>query len=325
MESPALAAFRRHTWGLTSGSAELVFPAIPSLAAPFTEELLLTFARMQRPYNDAQSEELREAMHRHFRRAFRASPRAQVKVQYDTDGPEAVAWRVTDMVRDEADDYRAYGSRAELPLFPAGSDPDPFRELLATLGPAPGVRCLDVGAGHGTATLALARLGHPVDAVEPVAFLASSLEQALARAKVKGMVVRGEFADGVKLPQPRYRFAVFSGMGSRFRGVSPMRRLLDRLGGVLEPKGLALVDVLLADEDVYPEPLHRELAEAAFCPLLTREQVAMAVYSTPFELVLDLHDYDHLTSEPGRGAWAAALFGAGTVPMRMHRLVYRRT
>ena len=111
-------------------------------------------------------------------------------------------------------------------------------DLAHTLGQPESTSCLDVGAGTGRNTLALARAGFRTDALEPSPALADQLEVAIRREGVSSRVIRTDFLAGrLQLPRTRYRLVVLSGVCPHFRDVEMLARLFRRLAGVLEPGG----------------------------------------------------------------------------------------
>jgi SAM-dependent methyltransferase len=80
-------------------------------------------------------------------------------------------------------------------------------ELVAALGPQPGLRWLDVGTGTGEVALRAARAGASVTALDLAPAL---IEQARAKAEAEALDVRWEVGDAQALPYADAEFDVVS-------------------------------------------------------------------------------------------------------------------
>src|SRR5262249_30800408 len=220
------------------GSGEFVFPAVPALIDHYLDVLEHTANALGRPFTDGR-ESLRRLLLEKLEWAFRRSSCSTVHVRYATTPAPSLGidWTVSAHELTLEDQYREWPRTHEPSLF--GAHPDArLMDLAHTLGPPESTSCLDVGAGTGRNTLALARAGFPTDALEPSPTLADQLEAAIRREGVSSRVIRTDFLAGrLQLPRTRYRLVVLSGVCPHFRDVEMLARLFRRLAGVLEPGG----------------------------------------------------------------------------------------
>lgn len=270
------------------GSGELVFPAVPALVDHYLDVLEHTANALGRPFSEGR-ESLRRLLLEKLEWAFRRSSSSTVSVRYATTKPPSLAidWTVSPHELTLEDQYRDWPRTHEPPLF--GAHPDArLMDLAHTLGPPESIGCLDVGAGTGRNTLALAREGFPTDALEPSASLADELQAAIRREGLSSRVVRADFlASRLELPRARYRLVVLSGVCPHFRDVEMLAHMFRRLAGVLEPGGVALLNAFLAVDGYTPDPAVEQVSEVAWSRAFTREDLARAATGLPLTLVSD--------------------------------------
>ena len=319
-------ALRKRMTLHTPAEGAFLFPAIPGKVDELVDQVVGVFAAIRRPVGDEDRATLRAALLERLVTGFQESPHASVRVSYNTDEEHAgvVHWNVETFIPSAS------------PLLVEVPDTRLLR-LAAELGAPRDVSILDVGAGKGRNTLPLARLGYATDAVEPVAAVADILDERVRDEGLRVRVVRGDFWDrALYLPRPRYRLVCFSEIGSRLRGLTPVRGLFRRLADVLEPSGMALLGVFVTHAEYLPDPVTRELAENLSCPMYTREELEDAAFGLPLELVSDesvlLYEREHQDAWPPTGWYADWVSGQhvfdlpdGTPPVEMRWLVYRRT
>ncbi|AGY60083.1 class I SAM-dependent methyltransferase [Gloeobacter kilaueensis] len=233
--------------------------------------------------------------------------------------------------------YQRWSRTREGPLF--GEHPDAMAlNVAACLGEAAAAPVLDVGAGTGRNSLALARLGHPVDALELTVVLTEQLDAAVEAEGLPVRVLQGDIFDAeLALPPSSYRLVLLSEViASHFRSVDELRRLLIRACELLAPGGMLLFDVFLADPDFEPSAAAREMSQLYWCWLLTPTELQQALAGLPLVLVADeaVLDYErtHLPPElwpPTRWyvQWTSGrnLFPVvGRPPVERHWLLCRR-
>jgi len=270
------------------GSGEFVFAAVPALVDHYLQVLEHTASALGRPFSDGR-ENLRRLLLEKLEWASRRSSSSTVHVRYATSQPPnlGIDWTVSANELILEDQYRDWPRTHEPPLF--GTHPDArLMDLAHGLGPSESTSCLDVGAGTGRNTLALAREGFPTDALEPSAALADELEAAIRREGLSSRVIRADFlASRLDLPRTRYRLVVLSGVCPHFRDVEMLAHMFRRLAGVLEPGGIALLNAFVAADGYSPDPVVRQVSEVAWSRAFTRGEIARAVTGLPLTLVSD--------------------------------------
>src|SRR5262245_42698655 len=225
------ALLRRFAHRIVS-NGELVFPAVPALVDHYLDVLEHTANALGRPFGEGR-ENLRRLLLEKLEWAFRRSSASTVHVRYATKRVPSLGidWTVSAHEMTLEDQYREFVRNHEPPLF--GTHPDArLMDLARSLGPPEAISCLDVGAGTGRNTRALARAGCPVDAVEPSAVLADELEAAIRREGVSSRVIRADFLAGrLPLPRTHYRLVVLSQVCTHLRDVQMLARLFRRIAG----------------------------------------------------------------------------------------------
>jgi ectoine hydroxylase-related dioxygenase (phytanoyl-CoA dioxygenase family) len=330
-------AMAKSVQSLTAAGGEILLPALPGKVGELAQRVLATAAVAGRPFGESDAATFRQALAAHMVEQFGQSPHAWVHVKYgsDADDPTVLHWTVAPVVLPEEAAYADDGEGKGPPLL--GDVPDArLVQLAGTLGAPKEVTFLDVGAARGRNAVALARLGYPTVAVEPISEIAEALERRVAEERLAVEVVRGDFWDpGVSLPRSSYRLVSVTEPGTRLRGLTSVRALLRRLSQVLEPSGMALLHVFLARGDYVPDPATRELAEAMSSPVYTREELEDAAFGLPLELASDedalAYEREHRASwppAPWYEAWASGRhvfdLEAAACPIELRWLVYRR-
>jgi len=315
-----------------------LFPAVPGKVDDLVDQVVGVFASIRRPVGDEDRATLRAALLENLVNGFQASPHASVRVSYNTDEEQAgiVHWNVETFIPSDEAPYEIEGEGSGPPLLAEVPDARLIR-LAAELGAPRDVTILDVGAGKGRNTLPLARLGYPIDAVEPVAGAADVLDELVRKERLRVHIARGDFWDpAFELPRTHYRLVCFSAVGSRLRGLTPVRGLLRRLSDVLDPLGVGLLPVFVTHPDYVPDPVARELAENRSCPMYSREELEDAAFGLPLELVSDesvlTYEREHQDAWPPTSWYADWVSGqhvfelpGGTPPVELCWRVYRRT
>ena len=267
-------------------SGELIFPAVPALVDHYLEVLERTADALGRPFSDGR-ENVRRLLLEKLEWTFRRSSSSTVHVRYATSpAPNlGVDWTFLSHELTLQDQYRDWPRTHEPPLF--GTHPDArLMDLAHGLGPPESITCLDVGAGTGRNTLALAREGFPTDALEPSAALADELQAAIRGEGVSSRVIRADFLTSrLELPRTRYRLVVLSGVCPHFRDVEMLAHTFRRIAGVLEPGGVALLNAFLAVDGYVPDPAVEQVSEVAWSRAFTRADLASAVTGLPLTLV----------------------------------------
>ncbi len=305
--------------------AEMVFPAVPSLAEHFTDTLVDHFAALGRPFSAHEVGHLRALLTSKLREAFDASPTSSVIVEYHTadDGTLRIDYGIAAATSTLAEQFDHWVKTREAPLF--GALPDARVTAAARDLPA-SARVLDFGAGTGRNSLPLARLGLHVEAFEPSPALADLLE---ADAVKEGLSVRVTRARGALLsldgpaggPRPpaleastdlatspaiapgSFDLVVASQVTSHFRGSAELRGLLELCTSALRPGGKALITAFVTRPDYHPDSVARQLGQVFWSTFFTPAELTSALDGLPLSIAEDSDALEYERASTPAESW----------------------
>jgi SAM-dependent methyltransferase len=322
-----------------TGKGRLAFPCAPALIDPYMEKLGALFEVLGRPFTDEELKTLRQNVLGGLEYGWRASPYSLLTIAYETRPPpqSGVQYAIEARVLTMQEHYQTWVAVRQPPLFGKLADAKVL-DVAAALGPAAKVPVLDVGAGTGRNAIPLALLGHPTDAVEPVAALAGLMRKAAEEQSAAVNVIEGNILDpALALKQGHYMLAVMAEVISHFRDVGQIRRALAKLSDALAPGGTLLFNAFLAIDGYKPDPMVRQLSEIVWSCVFTRNEIAAITEDLPLALVADESTFEyekqHLPAEswPPTGWFADWSRGldifpllAGKSPVELRWLTYRR-
>jgi 2-polyprenyl-3-methyl-5-hydroxy-6-metoxy-1,4-benzoquinol methylase len=331
-------AVARHLDQRIIAQGDLAFPCIPSMLDIYMSKLAKIFEALGQPFSTEDLNTLRGLVEATLAEGYKSFPYGKVIVSYirRLDRP-GVGYNVRLKQETMADVYQDWVTDGGAPPF--GKLPDAKVLALAKeLGEPSKATILDIGAGTGRNALALARLGHPVDALEPTAVLAKVMRESVEAEKLPVMVIEADvFAPQLTFAPAGYTLVVLAEVISHFRGVEPVRQLFSKLSDAVAPGGLVLVSTFLTSDGYKPDALALEASETAWSYLFTRADLKFIVEELPFDKVSDesAHDFEkeHLPAEgwpptPWFPKWSQALdvfeLPPGKAPAELRWLVFRR-
>lgn len=322
-----------HRRAVVQGSITL--PAVPAMLDDYVTTCLATFAAIGVEFDDAQRSSLRDVLKGQLDTAFAGSPRSEIVITYDSPVGHQVNYLVKPQWASIERTYDAWVATREAPYF--GSEPD-ARVWALALDHADPKACpvLDIGAGTGRNSLALARRGHPVDALEVSGNFADLLREQ-ARSQSLGIrVIQRDLFDAADYLPGDYRLVVISEVVSDFRTVEELRRVFELASTSLVEGGHLVVNLFIARDGYEPDEAARQLGQQTYSSVFTMDDVSAATAGLRLELVDDQSvyefEYEHLPSEawPPTGwyeGWVTGrdLFGLGREhsPMELRWLVFR--
>lgn len=330
-------AMARRLYRRAEAGGQIVLPAVPGMLAEYVRMCDAMFAALGTPLDDRQREHLRAVLQTELSAAFAASPRSNIVIKYESPiGKLLNYWVRAEWHTIEAA-YEGWVATREPPFF--GTEPDARVWALAGEATDPGsCRVLDIGAGTGRNSLALARRGHPVDAVEMTSLFAGNLRADAERDGLAVRVVqRDVFTAGDDLADD-YQLIVLSEVTPDFRSTGQLRDMFELAAQRLAPGGRLVFNVFLTKDGYLPDGAARELSQQCYNMFFTWDEMNTAVSGLGLQLVADdsVHDYEKANLPDGgwppTGWYAEWTRGQDVFdvdpevcPIEMRWLVYRKS
>ena len=193
---------------------------------------------------------------------------------------------------DDRGHYDHWVATRQPPLF--GTEPDARVWALAGEAADPrSYRVLDVGAGTGRNALALARRGHPVDAVEMAPHVRRHDPRAGPTELLDVHVIERDVFAATDELRSDYRLIVLSEVVPDFRTAQQLRGVFELAAHCLAPGGRLVFNVFLAHQGYIPDDAARELGQQSYSMIFTRDEMASAAELLPLELVADDSVYEY--------------------------------
>ena len=333
---PLRKAMTRRLLGRAVASGEIRLPAVPGMLDDYQSMCERTFAALGVEFSAEQSSRLREALAGQLAVAYAASPRSEIVITHDSPVGLTVNYHVKAVWNTIGGAYDAWVATRQPPYF--GTSPDARVWSLAGEAAEPAAcPVLDVGAGTGRNSLALARRGHPVDAVEMSSQFAAALRADAAKESLPVRVLeRDVFATHDDLRRD-YGLIVLSEVVSDFRTVEQLRGVFELAAECLAPGGRLVFNVFLPRDGYEPDAAARELGQQVYTTIFTRAEVEAAAAGLPLALVADDPVFDYEKQNLPEGAWPPTTWYAAWVsgqdvfgvprelsPIEMRWLVYRK-
>ena len=333
---PFRGALARRLLGRTVASGEIRMLAVPAMLDECQEICLRSFSAIGVEFSPEQASCLREALAGQLAAAHAASSRSEIVVSYDSPVGRRVNWHVKTLCSTVEAAYDAWVATRQPPYF--GTAPD-ARVMAAAAEAGPPAACpvLDLGAGTGRNALALARRGHPVDAVEMTAKFAAILREEATRESLAIRVLERDIFATVDDLRRDYGLVVLSEVASDFRSTADLRRMFEVAAECLAPGGRLVFNVFLPRVGYTPDAAACELGQQVYTSIFTYAEVTAAGAGLPLPLVADdsVHDYEKQNLPDG--AWPPTGWYANWVsgldvfdvtrdesPIEMRWLVYRK-
>jgi 2-polyprenyl-3-methyl-5-hydroxy-6-metoxy-1,4-benzoquinol methylase len=294
------ASLRRRSAGAGSFSA----PCLPALLDHYLQKLEALFQVLDRPLAPDELASLRRAFREQLERGFDSSPYARFVFEYapSATNPLLIDCRISVNAPSLDEQYREW-LRTTAGEQPFGSHADAMvLELARALGD-PRARVLDVGAGSGRNAIALARLGHAVDALEPVSELAQTIRAAAEREALSVNVAETDVLRGAsELPAGAYALVVLSEVTPHFSRAETAR-VLPELARAVAPGGRLLLNAFLTGPGYQPDELAAQAAQALWSTFFAIEELSAALESAGLELRAVTPCLEYERAHLPEGAW----------------------
>ena len=314
----------------------ITLPAVPAMIDDYLAMCLATFGAIGVVFTDDQQAELREVLLGQLDAAFTASPRSEIVIAYDSPVGHLVNYRVTAHWSSIENAYDNWVATREPPYF--GTEPDARVWAVACETPdASTCPVLDIGAGTGRNSLALARRGHPVDALEVSGRFADALQEEARQASLGVRVIQRDLFTALDFLPRDYGLIVASEVVSDFRTTDDVRALLELASTCLAPGGRLVINAFVADDGYQPTEAVRQLGQQTYTAVFTAEEFARAADGLPLERVSEESVLDYERAHLPEEAWPPTTWyegwvsgrdlfsdGAAQPPVHLRWMVYRK-
>jgi len=295
-------ALIRRMYRRSSAEGHIRVPAVPDLIDEYVQLCGNVCATLGVWYTPEQSAQLRAALEVELAKAFKASPRSDVVISYHAPFGSGVNFRVQADARTIEADYEQWVAARPAPLF--GTEPDArVLDLAAEAADPTTHRVLDVGAGTGRNALALARRGHPVDAVEMTAKFADVMRAAADSESLRVNVIHSDVFSAMEGTRAEYHLMVLSEVVPDFRTPHELRGMFELAAECLASGGRLVFNTFLARDGYVPDDAAVQLSQQCNSMIFTREEVRGAAAGLPLEAVGDDSAYEYEKARLPADAW----------------------
>jgi SAM-dependent methyltransferase len=293
-------ARRLHRRSVSEGQIHI--PAVPGMLDEYVTMCTTIFAGLGIRYTAEETDQLRSVLEGELAKAFKESSRSNIVIQFNSPFGTMLNYRVKPQWATIGADYDNWVDTREGPLF--GTEPDARIWALASEAADPRTfRVLDVGAGTGRNALALARRGHPVDAVELAGKFADIIRAEAKRNSVDIHVIQSDVFVAMEGVDGEYQLVVFAEVVPDFRTAQELGGMFELAAQCLAPGGRLVFNAFLARGGYVPDDAARQLGQQCHTTIFTRDELAHAAAGLSMELVSDESAYDYEKAHLPEGAW----------------------
>lgn len=281
---------------------QITVPAVPSLIDEYVKMCDNLFASVGVQYSTEEFAQLKTVLASQLAEAYLASSRSNVVISFHAPFGTALNYRVNVEAVTIAGAYDDWVGAREGSLF--GIEPDARVSALAgETGDPSSFRVLDIGAGTGRNALALARRGHPVDAVEIASKLAHIIRSEGERESLDVRVIERDVFATLDEVRRDYQLIVAAELVPDFRTTQQLRGLFELAAHCLAPGGRLLFNAFVPREGYVPDDAAREFGQQCNTMIFTRAEMSSAADGLPLELVDADSAYEYEKLHLPEGAW----------------------
>ena len=337
-DSPRLReAMARRLYRRAVATGEISLPAVPGMIDEYVSMCDTVFAGVGVEFTTEQLAHLRAGLLGQLAEAYAASQRSNIVISFNAPVGLVLNYNVGIRSWTVEEAYENWIDTREPPLF--GTEPDARVWALANEAPDPTThRVLDIGAGTGRNALALARRGHPVDAVEMAPKFADIIRSEAERDSLDVRVLQSDVFSAIEGVHAQYQLIVVSEVVPDFRTTRELRGLFELAVDCLAPGGRLVLNTFLARPGYTLDNAARELGQQSHSMIFTRDEVTSAAAELPLELIADDPAYEYEKSHLPGGAWPPTGWFEGWAsgldvfdveraesPIELRWLVYQKT
>ena len=330
-------ALNRRLFRRATAKAEIALPAVPAMVDDYVTMCDETFRALGVEFSAEELGHLRGVLESQLTEAYAASSRSEIVISYDSPYGLRVNYQAKAQWFTVEGAYDNWVATREPPLF--GTEPDARVCNLAAAAADPATfPVLDIGAGTGRNSLALARRGHPVDAVEMTEKFAGILRTEAQREGLNVRVIERNVFAGTDDLRRDYQMILLSEVVSDFRTPEQVKSMFELAAECLAPGGILLFNTFLEKRGYTPDAAARELGQQCYTSIFTRSEMDRASARLPLELVADDSVYEYEKSHLPAESWPPTSWYEGWVsgqdvfdlpreqtPIELRWLVYRKS
>jgi len=283
-------------------TAQITVPAVPSMLDEYVKMCDNVFAAAGVQDTAEQSTQLRTVLAAELSKAYTASSRSNIVISFHAPFGIGMNYRVTTESVTLGGAYDGWVSTREGPLF--GTEPDARVWALAGEMADPAAHpVLDIGAGTGRNALALARRGHPVDAVEMSPKFADIIRAEAEGESLHVRVMNGDVFETMDGVRRDYQLIILAEVVPDFRTTGELRGIFELAADCLASGGQLVFNTFLARDGYTPDDATRELGQQCNTMIYTRDELTVATSELPFSLVSDDSAYEYEKIHLPDNAW----------------------
>jgi SAM-dependent methyltransferase len=283
-------------------TGQITLPAAPGMIDEYVTMCDTVFAGVGVRFTAVELAQLKTVLEAELAAAFAGSQRSKIVISYESPIGRALNYHVRAEWSTIEATYDNWAATRQPPLF--GTEPDARVWALAGETADPSTyRVLDIGAGTGRNALALARRGHPVDAVEMSPKFADILRAEAERESLDVRVIQRDVFATMDDLRWDYRLMVVSEVVPDFRTTQQLRSMFELAARCLIPGGRLVFNTFLARDGYSLDNAARELGQQFYSAIFTRDELTSAAGLLPLTLIGDDSVYEYEKTHLPQGAW----------------------
>jgi SAM-dependent methyltransferase len=300
--SPLRESMTRRLYRRSAVEGTIRLPAVPGMIDDYVTMCGSVFANIGRVFTDEELEHFQSVVQQQLDAAYEQSPRATIVISYRAPSASLLNYEVNIEWLTLEDAYEQWLNTREPPLF--GKEPDARVWALAGEADDPAsYPILDIGAGTGRNALALARRGHPVDAVELTPKFAELIGADAERESLQVHVFQGDVFNTPLELRRDYQLILLSEVVSDFRTTQQLRQVFQLAADCLAPGGQLVFNAFVAEAGFVPDDAVLQLGQQYYTSIFTEDQIAAAATGLGLVQTGDDSVYDYERAHLPEGAW----------------------